>query len=343
VTGRGRLALALLTALLLQGCPRATSSSGPVPLAVVPSQGTGLAPLAVAIAGAHFDASTTTDFANRSGTLDAAFQARLVPDAGGAAVALDSVRLTADRRLLANVPAGIGRGAYSLEVTDPAGRVGVLAQAFRVVSPPESVAAFRVARVEAAYAAVPFLVALTAVDGAGAVVDGFTGTVQLTDLTGRLTPASAGPFAFGAIQLQVTVPQLAAGDRITASDGLGHSGTSTAFDVIAGPPATVAFTSLPATVAAGACVTATFELRDAHGFPTSAPSALPVLLQSAPPGALAFHGGGGACSSPIISVTLSTGASSASFRFVASAAGSASLRLAPSGLPSATQDLTITP
>jgi hypothetical protein len=311
---------------------------------MIPSQGTGLAPLAVSIAGEHFDAATKTDFTEGSGTLDAAFQARLVPDAGGAALALAAVQLTADRRLLATVPAGIARGAYSLEVTDPAGRVGVLRQAFRVVSPPESVAAFRVDRLETAYAAVPFLVTLTAVDGAGAVVDGFAGSVQLTDLTGRLTPASAGPFAFGATQVRVTVPQLAAGDRITARDGLGHAGTSTAFDVIAGPPVAVAFTSLPAAVAVGACATATFELRDAHGFRASAPSALDVQLQSAPAGALAFHGGGGAaCNSPITSVTLPSGASAASFRLVASVAGTAGLRLSPSTLPSVTQGITVTP
>lgn len=335
-------ALALLAPLLLQGCPRSTPPAGPVPLAMVPAQGTGLAPLAVFIVGQHFDAAATTDFAEGSATMDAAFQARLLPEAGGAAIPLEAVQLTADRRLQASVPV-IAQGRYALEVTDPAGRVGLLSQAFRVVMPPERLAAFRVERGEIAHAGVPFLVTLTALDGAGAVVDGFTGSVQLTDRTGTLTPATAGPFAVGTKQLQVTVTTLATSDRITADDGAGHSGTTTAFDVIAGPPVAIAFADAPAAVAAGNCATATLALRDSMGFPAPAAAPVSVELQSSPPGGVAFHWGTGACNSPVTAITLAAGASTASFRFVASSAGSADIRVVPSGLPSATHALTVTP
>jgi hypothetical protein len=334
---RARQALGLAAALLLHGCTRSGSAAGPVPLAIIPSQGTGLAPLAVTIAGNHLDAAATTDFAGGAARLDATFKARLLPEAGGAAIALAGVRLTEDHRLLATVPAGIARGGYALEVTDPAGRVGLLLQAFRVVVPAEALAAFRVEPAEPAHAGVPFLVKITAVDGAGTVVDGFTGSARLTDLTGTLSPATAGPFACGVAELRVTVASL------TAADRLGHAGTSASFAVLASPPVAVVFTSVPATLTAGTCATASIGLRDALGFVAVAANPLDVQLQASPAGGVAFHAGGGACNTPNTSVAFAAGASSATFRFVGGAPGAAAIRLVPSSLPSATQPLTFTP
>jgi hypothetical protein len=340
---RARAALALLAALLVQGCPRFAPPAAPLPLAMVPSQGTGVAPLAVAISGEHFHAAGQTDFVEGKATLDAAFQARLLPDAGGGAVPLEAVRLTADRRLEATVPAGLARGGYSLEVIDPAGRAGVLAQAFRVVIAPETVASFRVVPEEPAFAGVPFLVTLTAVDGAGAVVDGFTGSVQLTASTGAVAPAAAGPFALGQLSLRVTPGAVEPAQRLTASDGL-HAGTSAAFPVDPGPPVAVAVANAPATIAVGACSQAiTVELRDGLGNATRAPSAIELALQSSPAGALEFHVGGGGCTAPVASVAVAAGASSATFRIRGAAAGPASIRIVPTGLPSATVALTLSP
>ena len=332
-----------IAALALGACTRASPPSGPVPLAIFPSQGTGLAPLAVTIAGNHFDAAATTDFAGGRSALDAGYRARLLPESGGAAIDLEAVALTPDRRLQATVPAGLALGGYALEVTDPAGRVGRLAQAFRVVIPSERVVAFRVEPLEAAYAAVPFQVAITALDAGGAVVDGFTGSVHLSDATGTLAPTVAGPFVLGTAQVGLTVAAPAGTDRITAADVLGHTGTSVAFAVAAGPPVAVVFTSAPASVAAGACATATVELRDARGFTAAAASPIGIELQSAPAGAVAFHAGAGACNSPVTSVTIAAGASVASFRLVAATAGAVAFRLAPSSLPSLTQAVTVTP
>jgi hypothetical protein len=312
-------------------------------VAVLPSRGTGLAPLPVSIVGEHFDAATQTDFNKGTATLDATFQARLLPDGGGAGVALLGVRLTADRRLEANVPAGIARGGYSLEVTDPAGRIGVLPQAFRVVSSPDTVASFRVVLEEPAHARVPFLATITALDGAGSVVDGFADPVQLTDLTGTVSPATTAAFSLGQLSVRLTVSAISAADQVTASDGLGHSGTSAPFAVDPGPAVAVAITGAPASIAAGSCsAPAAVELRDALGNATPAVAAVAVQLESSPPGALAFHGGG-ACASPLASVTISAGASSAPFRFVAPAGGAVELRAVPAGLPSATAGVSVTP
>lgn len=341
--GSARCALALVAALFLEGCARTTPPSGPVPLAMVPSQGTGLSPLPVYIAGDHFDAASQTDFEKGSGTLDATFQARLLPAGGGAAVPLDAVRLTADKRLEASVPAGIARGRYALEVTDPAGRAGVLTQAFRVVMAPESVAGFRVLPEEPAFAGIPFLVTLTAVDGAGAVVDGFAGSVQLTDLTGTVAPSTTGPFALGRLSLRLTIAAVSTADEVTASDA-GHSGTSTAFAVDPGPAVAVALANVPSTLAPGTCSQAVaVELRDALGNATPAPSAIEIQLQSSPAGALEFHDAGGGCTSPVTSVAIPQDASVASFRFKGAAAGAAAIRAVPAGLPSAIAAVTVSP
>jgi hypothetical protein len=337
-------ALALLATLLLAACPRARPEAGPVPVAMTPSQGTGLAALPVAIVGDHFDASAQTDFGKGSGALAATFQARLLPDAGGPAVPLDAVRLTADRRLEASVPAGIARGSYALEVTDPAGRVGTLAQAFRVYSAPENVTTFRVEPAEAAFGGVPFLVDLTAVDAGGAVVDGFVGQVTLSDLTGTLAPTTVGPFAGGRLQLRLTVGTLTAADRITATDALGHAGTSAAFRVDPGPAVAIAFAGGPTSVAASACSPlVTLELRDSAGNPSPAAAPVTVELQASPAGSLAFHTGGGGCTSPVTSVTISTGGATTTFRYTGPTPGAAVVRAAPAGLPSATFGVTLSP
>lgn len=338
-----RTSTALVAALLLAACSRTQPEGGPVPIAMTPPEGTGLSPVAVVITGNGFDASATTDFSQGSAQVNATFAARLLPDAGGAAVALEGVRLTSDRRLEASVPAGIARGGYALEVTDPSGRVGTLQQAFRVVSAPESVASFRVEPGEPAIAGVPFLVTLTAIDASGAVVDGFTGTVTLSDLTGTLSPAASGPFVLGQLPVRLTVQAVTPADRITVSDGLGHAGTSADFAVSPGPAVGVAFPGGPLTAAAGACTLVTLQLRDAMGNPTPAAAAVDVALQSSPLGGLAFHAGGGACGAPVTTVTISPGSSATTFRVQGAAAGAYVARALPATLPSATLDVALTP
>ena len=334
---------AALAALLLAGCPRSPAVSGPVPAAMTPSQGTAVAPLPVVIDGQNFDAQVKTDFQKGTSVLDVTFQARLLPSGGGAAVPLQGVTLTEKRALQATVPAGIPRGSYDLEVTDPAGRVGVLSQAFRVVTSAESVASFKVDLVEPASAGIPFLVSLTAVDAQGLTVDGFADTVQVSDQTGTITPASAGPFALGRLLVRPTITALTAADRVTVADSLGHTGISDLFPVQAGPAVAIAFASAPVTAAAGACSPAvSLELRDAYGNAATAAAAVDVQLQSSPPGSLVFYASA-ACASAVTSATISTGASGTNMYFKGAAAGQVEIRAVPAGLTSAIQGETVAP
>jgi hypothetical protein len=328
---------------LAGGCSAPPSATGPLPVAMTPSQGTGVAPLQVLISGQRFEAAAKTDFEKGSASLDPIFRVRLVPEAGGDPVPLEEVRLTERRQLEARVPAGIPRGAYSLEVTAPTGRTGLLPQAFRVLTSAESVVSFRVEPAETAHAGVPFLLSLTAVDGTGLVVDGFASDVQLSDLTGTVAPATSGAFSLGRLSVRVTVASLAAADRITVIDPLGHTGASAPFAVVAGPAVALAFTSAPVTVAAGACSSSvTVELRDAVGIATQAGVAVDVQLQSSPAGSLAFFADA-SCTAPVAAVSISPGAASTTFRIRGAAAGPVEIRAAPSALPSATQSATIAP
>ncbi len=338
---RRRASLAVLGAALA-ACARPPASSAPVPVSMTPSQGTGSAPLAVEIAGQHFDAVSRTDFATGKSTLDATFAAVLDPGGGAAPVALGSVALTSSHALQAVVPAGVPRGAYDLVVTDPAGRSGRLAGAFRVVTSAENVAGFRVDLVEPAYAGVPFLVSFTAVDPQGLTVDGFTGTVALADATGTATPATTSAFQLGRLQERVTVTAVAAGDVLTAT-ALGKSGGSDPFAVSPGPPAAIAFAGASLSVPAGACSPAVvLELRDAYGNAAPAPAAVAVDLQASPAGAVAFFSDAG-CAAAASSATVAAGAAQAAFRFTGAAPGGVTLRAVPAGLPSATQAQLITP
>lgn len=341
--GDRKPAALIATLLWLAACPRSARDAGPAPVSMTPSEGTGVAALAVTIVGDHFDASTDTDFGKGSGTLAATFQASLVPDGGGTSVALDSVTFTSERKLQANVPAGIARGTYTLEVTDPAGRKGTLAQAFRVYAGPENVVAFRVEPQETAHAGVPFLVQLTAVDAGGAVVEGFTDPVTLSDLTGTIAPTGSGPFVQGRRAIRLTVSTLSAADRITGVDALGRTGSSAPFAVVAGPPVALAFESAPSTVVAGSCSSpVTVGLRDSKGNPAPASATVDVDLQSSPAGSVSFHSGGG-CASPVTAIAISPGAISATFRFTGPAPGAVVLRASPAGLPSTTYGVTLSP
>lgn len=336
----GRLALPLL---LLAGCARPPSSTGPVPLSIAPAQTTGVADLPVEVSGQGFEARVRTDFAGGQSQLEATFQVRLVPSDGGAAVALGQVALTPRKTLTAVVPAGIARGAYDVEVVDPAGRSGTLPRGFRVVTSAENVATFKVDLVEPARAGVPFLVSLSALDAQGQVVDGFTGDVTVTDLTGTVAPASAGPFALGRLQVRLTVTPVTAADAVTVTDGLGRSGTSAPFAVAPGPPAALVFATAPVSAAAGACSPpVALELRDALGNAAPAETAVAVELQSAPAGSLAFFGDA-ACAAAASTATVAAGATGTAFRFVGAAPGPVAIRAVPAGLPSVEQAETVTP
>lgn len=342
MTRRRAPLLAGIALALAAGCTRPRAPGDPVPLAVNPSRAPADAPVQIEIAGRDLDAQVKTDFsaAGEGNGVDAGFAARLEP-AAGAAVPLDAVRLTGRRTLVATVPAGLARGSYRLVVTDPAGRSGALERAYRVVSSAASVARFVVAVLEAPRAGTAFGVGVSAVDAAGAVVDGFDGTVTLSDARGALAPVTAGPFVLGRWGGTLVIPDVVTGDTLVATDAAARAGTSASFDVVAGPPVALAF---PAAVAAtaGACSpTVAVALRDASGHAAAAEADLVVQLQSSPPGLPFFSDGG--CTVPVATLTIPAGAGTAGFRFRAAAAGAVTLRAVPAAFPSAQQVVAVVP
>jgi hypothetical protein len=339
---RARLALAAGLAGLALACTRAREPAGPVPLAVNPSRATAAAPVRVEIAGRDFDANVKADFSSGGASLDAAFAVRLEPSDVGSTAPLAEVALTERRTLRATVPAGLAAGTYRLVVTDPAGRSGRLERAYRVVSSASAVARFEVAPGATPRAGVPFPVTVTAVDAGGGVVDGFTGTVTLSDGAGLIAPRVHGPFVLGRATGRVRIAAAVASDTLAVSDGAGHGGTSAPFAVVAGPPMALVFAGAPVVARAGVCSPAVaLALRDGTGAATVAETAVAVDLQSSPPGLATFSDAG--CTSPAAALTLAPGAGGASFWFRAAAAGAPAIRAVAATLPSVVQAEVVTP
>ncbi len=107
--------------------------------------------------------------------------------------------------------------------------------------------------------ATPFDLALEARDAWDNRVETFSGTVALADLTGSLQPSASQAFSAGQRVESVQIDQTRLENLIAVEDGAGHSGQSTAFDVIEPQPAQlVAQVEIePAAVVEGAA----FEVR----------------------------------------------------------------------------------
>ncbi|MGC4119795.1 MAG: hypothetical protein QM765_35515 [Myxococcales bacterium] len=341
---RAGLHTALAAALAVSA---ACQDPAPVPLAVrsvTPAQSSATVPVALVIAGEGFEPGIWTDFRRQSGsTLRTGFSARLVAASDGTVVELTDVLLSADKTLAATVPAGLARGEYDLQVTDPRQATASLPQAFRVVTSAEDVAAFRIDLGAEQRVQVPFLVSLTAVDAQGRTVDGFDGTVTLSDETNTVAPQTVGPFVLGRAQATVAIGAIAAQDRITVRDSLGHSSTSEPFAVAPGLAVKIAFVSAPAAVAAGTCSAAVdLELRDGFDLPAPAQAQVAVALSAGIADEVGFFSDAG-CASPLAQLDLAAGQARGTFHFLTTRAGAPVLRAAPATLPSATQAQTVSP
>lgn len=342
MTSARRLTVSATLCALL-ACAAPAGNTGPVPLSVTPAQGTGETPVRVEITGRNFDASIHADLTTSAGTtMDVRFAVELEPEGGGTLVPLADVSLTARRTLVGTVPAGLARGTYRLHVTDPRFRTGVLDGAFRIVTPSEAVTSFRVELLETPLAGIGFSVAVSALDASGAIVDGFEGSVTLTDANGAMTSVTAGPFVRGRYRGPAAIGAVTQADQITATDGLGRAGTSAAFDVVPGAPAAVVFPEPSVAASAGACSPRLeVELRDVLGHPAPAAAAITAQLQSAPPDGTFFSDA--ACTAPVRSLTIPAGASRAAFHVKPAAAGTLTVRVVPDALPSASQDEPVSP
>lgn len=339
----GRRVAALVLAALALRCARSREPGAPAPLAVTPSSAFSDAPVRVEIAGRDLDAKAKVDFNGGRSGLDTGYRAWFEPSGAGSAVALGDVALTGRRTLLATVPAGVPAGLYRLVVSAPDGRAGALEHAYRVVSSAAAVARFEVTLGERRpKPKIPFAVVVTAVDAAGVVVEGYDGTVTLSDTAGALAPRKHGPLVRGRGRGKVALSREVAADRLTASDDAGHTGTSAGFSVEGGPPMALVFASDPVRVAAGDCSPRVdLALRDGTGADAVAPAAIPVALQSAPPGLATFSDA--RCTAPAASLTIPAGEGAAAFWFRAASAGAVTVRAVPAALPNAVQRQTVTP
>jgi hypothetical protein len=342
VTGARVLPAGSAALLLALAACAPSAPPGPVPLSVAPAEAPAAAATPIEIAGVGFDADVKTDYGGGGGSsVRTDFVARLVPWDGSAAVDLGAVALTARRTLTAVVPPGLAPGRYDLALTDPSGRSGRLPDAFRVLSTPADVVAFRIDPLGPQRAEAPFAVPVAAVDALGRVVSAYTASVSLQDATATATPATVGPFALGRATPAVRVDAARAANRIVVDDGAGHTGTSNDFDVAPGAPAAIAFAGLVA-ASASACGTVDLELRTAGGQPAPAGAAVAVALESGPPGALAFFSDA-SCTAPAATLAIPAGATGASFHVRGAAPGAASLRAVPDLLPSAETAVVIAP
>lgn len=339
-------ALAALAALATSlAC--AGARGGPRPARAVPREVDGAADAEIAIEGSGFDAAVTTDFGDGSGAVDAGFTAWLTPSSGGDAVPLAAVAFSSREALRATVPAGLAHGLYDLAVADAAGRTGFVAGALRVVTPSGALASFRVAAIAAQGAGGAFTVAVTALDAAGAVVDGYDGAVTLSDRTGALAPAEARGFVAGELRAPVSIDAILDGaveDVVTVSDGAGHDGASEPFALRPGLPAGVRLTPAALPGAAGGCLGPfAIEILDRLGNRTAAGSDLRVSFATAPPLAAGLFTDA-ACTAPASagSVRIAAEETGATLWIEAAAAGIVTLRARPERLPSASLEATIT-
>ncbi|HDP97788.1 MAG TPA: T9SS type A sorting domain-containing protein [bacterium] len=79
---------------------------------------------------------------------------------------------------------------------------------------------------------VPFSITVTAQDAGNATVTNFTGTVDISDLSGTIAPAISGNFISGVWTGNVTITKVYTGDQITVTNSAGtETGTSNSFDV----------------------------------------------------------------------------------------------------------------
>ena len=108
-----------------------------------------------------------------------------------------------------------------------------------------------------------FPMTIQAIDGSGNIVTSFTGTVNLKDESGTVTPQQV-TFASGVWTGAVTVTKSLAGDFLTVT-GAGKSGTSGTFTVAPAAVASFKLSDIPSPRTAGAGFSVTFTAQDAYG------------------------------------------------------------------------------
>jgi hypothetical protein len=122
----------------------------------------------------------------------------------------------------------INTAGSDYQITATSGSVSGTSNFFNVTS--SAVTSFEFDPISSQAAGEPFSITITAKDQFGNRVFDFEEKVDLSDLTGTLTPDSSGAFNAGAWTGNVTITQVLTGNTISAAFG-SATGTSNAFDV----------------------------------------------------------------------------------------------------------------
>ncbi len=335
--------LALLLAAALVGCD-SSSGSAPRLQGMSPAIGEDESRVEVEIVGEGFVPKVFADFSDRRrSAVDSGYRARLVPaDSALPQIELEEVRLESSQALRAQVPAGVARGFYSLEVIDPFELSSVLSEVYRVVRSPSRVVSYRLGPLGPQRAGASFAVSVAAIDLEGAVVDGFSGTLQLTDRLGAVSPEQIGPFSLGRLRAQVAIHALSASELLTVTDQQRRSGRSNEFAVLPGLAVQLAFAEEARTLPVGQCSGAVqLETRDSAGLPTPLEVAVKIRLAAAPVEGFSFYADP-ACTEPSVDLSIPAKASRASFSFRGESAGPVQIRAVADLLPVAFQTQTLT-
>ncbi|MDP1822248.1 MAG: right-handed parallel beta-helix repeat-containing protein [Archangium sp.] len=328
----------LLLALVL-GCTKAPEP--PVLTSVTPDRGPSDRTVTLTITGERLGARLFTDFSRKQGSaLDSTWTARLGREA------LLDVGLGEDGTLHATVPAGLAPGPYELTVVDPAGRALTLADAYRVLSIDtlsSLVDSYRFDPVPPQRTGVPFAITVTALDAQGAVVDGFSGAVTLSDRTGAVVPRTLAWFAAGRWTGPVEVRVPSAADALTATDADGRAGVSNDFSVGVGPGAGLRFSTPPRTAAAGTCSEAvSVELTDTLGLASAATTPVALTIAGTPSAGFELFSDA-TCATPLAAPVIAVGQSATPLFFRGTRAGTVQLRASAPALVSAVQAEVVSP
>ena len=326
---RATLLAAVLLFLFAAGC-KDKGVAAPQPTGISPAWGLEETEVQVAISGDDFHPRVSTDFdQGKRSSLDTGFKASLGD------FPLRQVTLNKDGTLSAVVPSDVPVGTYPLTVTDPWGRQGTLADAYRVVAASDiavAVAAFRFDSIGGQQAFTAFPVTVSAVDERGDVVEAFNGAVALSDRTGTAVPTTMGMFALGKWQGLVEVRAASAADALVATGASGRTGTSNDFPVVARPAAALRFATAAQSVAAGACSQpVTVEVVDDLGAPRVGTAPVDLTIVPSSPALFALYADP-LCTTPLSALSVAAGGSSANVWFRGLRAGLVTLSASATGL-----------
>jgi len=188
--------------------------------------------------------------------------------------------------------------------------------------------------------AVPFSITITAYDAYGNVKTDYTGTNSLSDTTGTINPTITGAFVNGKWTGMVTINKIGNNIKIT-TNGVGKTGESNAFNVMAGLPAKLVITPSSFTMAAGVAYSyLNITLKDANNYETTHSSNILIsLLTTSPDGEFRQFG----TTTKITSITLPAGSSTVKIDYYDIKGGTHTLTASATGLASSTATVTVIP